>query len=98
MRKLTPLELISVPIIIIALLATFAVKTADNKTMDLLISVLNSEERLIWINVKLEGIADVKAEVWNRMQNQLDRDDKAMAKLKREHNNPDSQPAVWSRK
>ncbi len=105
MRKPTALELVCVIIMLVVLLTVIAVSNlqlitaiADEKSTGILISMLNSQERIIWINVKLENIPDIKTEVWKRVQDSLIADDKAMAKVKREHNNPDSQPAMWSRK
>ncbi len=98
MRKPTALEVISVVIMLVVMLAALTARIANEKSTDILISVLNSQERIIWINVRLENVPDIKAEVWKRVQDSLTADDKAMAKVKREHNNPDSQPAMWSRK
>lgn len=114
----TIIELIAV-LVILGILSGMATlkfidfdRNASNRVIDLAIAELNTREKLIWSDVKIKGVYDddVKAEVWDRMQYQLDIGEEATvslkwitvgdasARVKRKHTDPANKPAMWSRK
>ena len=97
-KRFTIINLLTAMIIVGIILIVVAVNVANDNVIDLAVGVLNTSEKLTWANVMVENVADVKAEVWKRMQDQINFPDRVIDQLKREHDDPLSHPAVWSRK
>ena len=73
----TLVELIAVMIILGIIASIAAVKfisfdtAAADKVIDLAIDELNTREKLVWLDVKLSLDGNIKEDVWNRMQQEL---------------------------